>query len=200
MKTVPLESSKYYHFFNKGNNKENIFVEDENYYYFLRLIDKYLIPIIDLYSYCLLPNHFHLVFRIKDEKDLPVDYQMNNKELYRAFSNLFNAYTKAFNKRYNRTGNLLKKHPVKNLIDSERYLRNTILYVNTNPDHHNIGNSLDYDFSSYKQLILGNSSILKQDIIIYLFDDIENFKFAIRSKRMNIEILKDILEKDEKTC
>ena len=197
MKTIPLESSKYYHYFNRGNNKENIFVEEENYHYFLKLIDKYLSPIIDLYSYCLLPNHFHLVFRIKEKELLPVEYQTNRKELYRAFSNLFNAYTKAFNKRYKRTGNLLSKHSVKNLINSERYLRNVILYVNTNPDHHNIGNSLNYPFSSYQQLISGNSIFVKQDIITYLFDDIENFKFAVNSKRMNIEILKDILEIDE---
>ena len=197
MKTIPFEPSKYYHFFNRGNNKENIFIEDENYYYFLRLVSKYLLPIIDLYSYCLLPNHFHLVFRIKEIQDLPIDYQINKKELYRAFSNLFNAYTKAFNKRYQRSGNLFKKHPVKNLIDTEQYLRNVILYVNTNPDHHNIENSLDYKFSSYNKLISSDSLLLNQEIITYLFDDIENFKFAIHSKKMNIEILKDISEIDE---
>ncbi len=197
MKIVPIESSKYYHFFNRGNNKENIFVEKENYFYFLKLINKYLIPIVDLYSYCLLPNHFHLVFKVKDENELPIDFQNNNKKLHQSFSNLFNAYTKAFNKRYNRTGSLFKKHPVKHLIDSERYLRNVILYVNTNPDHHSIGNSLDYNFSSYKQLVSSEPTFLKQDIINYLFDDVENFKFIVGSKRMNIEILKDILNVDE---
>jgi len=46
-------------------------------------------------------------------------------------------------------------------------------------------------------LVSSEPTFLKQDIINYLFDDVENFKFIVGSKRMNIEVLKDILDVDE---
>ena len=46
MKQEVFEPGNYYHVFNRGNNKENIFKEEENYFYFLKLIEKYLTPAI----------------------------------------------------------------------------------------------------------------------------------------------------------
>jgi len=153
MKLEPLESSYYYHLYNRGNNKENIFIEDANYLYFLKLVKKYILPIADIYSYCLLPNHFHFILRIKENSDLPLDFVNGKKKLHQPFSNLFNAYTKAINKKYNRTGSLFQKHPKRILIKDEVYLRNLIIYVNTNPSHHAIADSSIYKFSSYQALI-----------------------------------------------
>ena len=48
MKYEPLTASGYYHIFNKGNNGENIFIEEKNYFYFLNLIKKYLIPVAEI--------------------------------------------------------------------------------------------------------------------------------------------------------
>jgi putative transposase len=53
-----FEPGVIYHVFNRGNNKENIFFEEENYRYFLELLKKHLLPIADIYAYCLLKNHF----------------------------------------------------------------------------------------------------------------------------------------------
>ena len=60
----------YYHIFNRGINRENIFVEEDNYRYFRELFTNHILPIANLYAYCLLPNHFHLLLQIKAEKDL----------------------------------------------------------------------------------------------------------------------------------
>ncbi len=57
---IPLEPGKYYHIYNRGNNRENIFKEDRNYAYFLKLYVFHVGPIADTYAYCLLRNHFHL--------------------------------------------------------------------------------------------------------------------------------------------
>lgn len=68
IKTItPLLGGSYYHLFNRGINKQNIFFQEKNYLFFLQLLDKYLIKYIDVLAFCLLPNHFHLVIRIKDE-------------------------------------------------------------------------------------------------------------------------------------
>jgi REP element-mobilizing transposase RayT len=62
---VALQHGQYYHVYNRGNNRENVFVEERNYRYFLKLYANYIEPIADTYAYCLLRNHFHLLVRIK---------------------------------------------------------------------------------------------------------------------------------------
>lgn len=194
---IIFQEGQYYHFFNRGNNKEKLFREEENYIYFLDLIKKYLTPVVDIYAYCLLSNHFHFVFRIKDKCDLPIDIQSGHKKLHQPFSNLFNAYTKAFNKKYGRSGSLFQKHPVKHHIDTEEYLKNVIIYVNLNPDHHNLGNSFQYKYSSYKALISESHTLIKRGIVIDLFEDIPNFKYVHNYKKLKMDILNDIILEDD---
>ena len=192
MKLEPLETSQYYHFFNRGNNTEIIFTEAENYVYFLKLIEKYLIPIADIYSYCLLPNHFHLILRIKDNENLPYKYKDGKTKIYQAFSNLFNAYVKAYNKKYNRKGSLFQKSPKRILIQDETYLKNLIVYVNINPTHHNYSDYKNYKFSSYSALISKKPTLLKRLEVIELFEDIDNLKFNLEYKKLTIELTKDV--------
>ncbi len=196
MKHVPFEIEKYYHVFNRGNNKENIFIEADNYYYFLKLIKKYLLPIADLYGYCLLPNHFHLVLRIKDAEFLPEKIKNGKAKIHQPFSNLFNAYSKAINKKYNRLGSLFQEHLKRIEITDEDYLRNLIIYINTNPDHHNIADFLTYTFSSYQALISSKPTLLKRDEVIEMFDDAKNFSYMHRAKKVNLELIKELIADD----
>ncbi len=191
-----LEPTYYYHFFNRGNNKENIFFSEDNYIYFLKLMEKYLVPIADIYCYCLLPNHFHFLLRIKDKKDLPEKIISGKTSIHQPFSNLFNAYTKAINKRYGRVGSLFQKHPKKIKIENEIYFKNLIIYVNTNPSHHTIDNFLNYKFSSYNTLITNTPTFLRRKEVIELFDDKENFKNVHQQKRINLEMIKEIIRED----
>ena len=66
----PLLCDTYYHIYNRGMNGENIFVEERNYDLFLRLYEKHLSMVTDLFSYCLLKNHFHVLVRIKSEEEI----------------------------------------------------------------------------------------------------------------------------------
>ncbi len=196
MKLQPLESSFYYHFYNRGNNKENIFIEEDNYFYFLSLIKKYVLPIANIFSYCLLPNHFHLLLKIKDNKLLPEPIRNGKTSIHQPFSNLFNAYTKAFNKKYNRTGSLFQKHPKRIQIKNEEYLRNLIIYINTNPSHHNIADFSEYKFSSYQALTSNQPTLLERDNVIELFDTVENFEYVHQIKKINLDIIQELIKDD----
>ena len=65
---VPLAYGTFYHIYNRGNNHENIFVQERNYAYFLNLWWKHISPIAETWAYCLLRNHFHAAVYIKKER------------------------------------------------------------------------------------------------------------------------------------
>lgn len=66
----PLLFDAYYHIYNRGNNRENIFIQERNYEHFLKLYFKYIDPIAETFAYCLLRNHFHVSVRIKSEEEI----------------------------------------------------------------------------------------------------------------------------------
>ena len=60
-----LDFGKYYHIYNRGNNRENLFREEQNYRLFLALWAKYIVPVAVSYAYVLLKNHFHFLVRTR---------------------------------------------------------------------------------------------------------------------------------------
>lgn len=166
-----LVKGNYYHIYNRGINSETIFQDEENMSYFLKLAEKHLTPNINILAYCLLNNHFHFA----------VEVVSDTKEVNQVLSNLFNAYTKAYNKQNSRTGSLLERPFKRKLINDEDYLKKLILYIHKNPENHKIVDNFEmYNFSSFKSYI-SNSGIISNDgrkYIIDLFDDLENFKIS----------------------
>ena len=67
---LPLEEKRYYHIYNRANGNEKIFVEKDNYRYFMDKYKQHINPIADTYCYCLMPNHFHFLIRIKTENEV----------------------------------------------------------------------------------------------------------------------------------
>lgn len=181
-----LEKGYFYHIFNRGNNSEPIFFEEDNYLYFLKLIKKYLVPTVDFYAFCLLKNHFHFIIRIKEDSEinaLELKYSTIEKpkkiEASLQFSHFFNAYTQAVNKRYKRTGSIFEKSFERIRITNEKYLKQSILYVHHNPIHHHIAKNIDdYKWSSYKIILSDSTTVLKRKEVLELFGDKENFKFT----------------------
>lgn len=131
-----LEPDHFYHIYNRGNNKENLFFEHSNYLHFLNLTKKHIVPIADVYAYCLLKNHFHFLIKMKSIEELKLMNKVNLDKLSQPFSNLFNGYTKAINKKYNREGSLFKVRFKRNRITDLDYLRNVISYIHLNPKKH----------------------------------------------------------------
>jgi putative transposase len=188
-----LESGQYYHIYNRGNNKENIFIEDKNYLYFLKKMKKYLLPIADVYGYCLLKNHFHIVLKIKDKEELP---EKLKEKIHLPFSNLFNSYAKSINTAYNRTGSLFQEHLQRNRIENEEYLKQLIVYVHLNPVKHKFTKSFEtYLHSSYRSLISDKETSLDRNFVLLLFGGLENFKFYHDERRLVYDGIIDIVAK-----
>lgn len=164
-----LEKGKYYHIYNRGINSETIFQDENNMSYFLKLVKKYLEPKANILAYCLLKNHFHFSIEVLSE----------TIEINQAFSNLFNAYTKAYNKQNSRTGALLERPFKRKVVKDEYYLKQLTIYIHRNPENHKIVDDFKaYKFSSYEDYFI-ESDIIPIDgkkYIINLFDDLENFR------------------------
>ncbi len=71
---TPLESNNFYHVFNHAVGSEKLFCSARNYQFFLEKFKMYLSDYIDLFTYCLLPNHFHLLFQVKPENNILTAY------------------------------------------------------------------------------------------------------------------------------
>ncbi|MFD2286422.1 transposase [Pedobacter petrophilus] len=156
-----LEEGCFYHIYNRGNNSEILFKEDGNYFYFLKLMRKYILPVADVYTYCLLNNHFHILIRIK-ENVLHAN-EINQKTAEQMFSNLFNSYAKAFNKKYGRTGKLFEERFKKKKVKDEFYLTELIYYIHANPQNHGfLADFRTYRYSSYLSLISDKATDLKR--------------------------------------
>lgn len=154
-----------YHVYNRTNNRELLFLSSENYFFFLRKYDDYLHSILDTFCWCLLPNHFHLLVRIKTEIDIckyiqakEYKLQTTSEKLFldkkllltelveRTFKRFFQSYSQSFNKMYNRQGNLFYK-PFKRIeVDRDSHFKQAVVYIHANPQKH----QLVKDFSSWK--------------------------------------------------
>ncbi len=180
MKYEPLISDTYFHIYNRGNNREDIFKEDRNYHYFLMLMTKYILPVCEIYAYCLLKNHFHLVVKTKEE--------ITSKLISQSFSNMFNTYSKAINKAYGRSGSLFQDRFSRKKIESEDYLKQLIIYTHLNPQYHGlVPDFRNYQYSSYQSYFSENPSNLKREFILSLFDGKSNFEYVHLNRKLEVE-------------
>jgi putative transposase len=159
-----FEAATTYHIFNRGNNRETIFKEVRNYYYFLGLIKKHLFPITHIICYCLVRDRFHLVVRIRNVDDIPEKFISN---LHLPFSNLFNSYAKSINNAYGRTGSLFQEHFYKSSIREEEEVRQIVACIHNSPGK---------VYSSYNSFFSESTSILDVRQANSLFENFEDFK------------------------
>lgn len=194
-----LVFEKYYHIYNHANGDENLFREQKNYAYFLEKYEQHINPIAETIAWCLMPNHFHLLIKIKSEDEIASTFsssstfpkfrtleklktlEAKSNFLSKQFANFFSSYTQSFNKIYERRGSLFLKNFKRKEIVDENYLRNLILYIHLNPIKHGFTNTVsDWKWSSYASF-----PIIQQEIFSMLFDDEDNYGSIHQIKKNN---------------
>ncbi len=179
-----LLTDTYYQILNRGNNRENIFIEDRNYEYFLRLYAKYISPVAETFAYCLLRNHFHLLVRTKSQDEIdklskipsPGSKKRNDTPSMR-FSYFFNAYAKAMNKAYDRTGSLFQNPFKRVMITSDRQFWNVIAYIHQNSQkHHFVSDFREWRWSSYGDVFTHSPTIIDRELVLEWFGGLENYR------------------------
>ena len=188
MEIEPLEPDCFYHVYNRGINRQPFLTEESHFIKFMSLCKKYLPRIADVYAYCLLPNHFHFLLYIRvypDRVSLPP---------CQGISHLCNSYAQWFNRRSDRVGGLFQRPFRRKKITDQDYLKQVIYYIHRNPLHHNLtGNPVNYRFSSYREFISDQPTILQREQVLEWFDGRENF-IHFHSSQFNhftISVLED---------
>ncbi len=184
-----------YHVYNRTNNREKLFLSDENRYFFLKRYDELLTPFIDTFCWSLLPNHFHLLVSIKssveivknlgmkDLKDLTgTERKFMNGEISagvlieQSFKRFFQSYSLAFNKMYDRKGNLFYKPFKRMLVEKEKHFTQAIIYIHANAMKHQlVPDFTKYQWSSWKSLLSESPTRLLRNEVIKWFGNIELF-------------------------
>jgi len=166
----PLEYGETYHIYNRGIDRGTLFFEDRNYRHFLRLYAQHVTPIADTFAYCLLPNHFHFLVRIKEQGDLSGLPNLTGLVPSKRFSNLFNAYTKAVNKAYGRSGSLFQRPFGRSRVADDAYFARLVVYIHHNPQKHGlIDDYRHWVYSSYGALAGSRATQLQRDEVLGWF-------------------------------
>jgi len=146
---------EFYHVYNRGNHKQDIFLDDGDYAFFvLRLkqnlysdkFDELKIQALppnsfSLVSYCLMPNHFHLL--IRQNSEIPVSKFMLK---------LCSSYAKVFNKKHEFVGHLFQDQFKQVAVSEDEYLKWLVAYICQNPTVAGLVKTpSEYKWSSYNE-------------------------------------------------
>ena len=166
---ILFSPADFYQIYNRGNNREKIFYEAENYRFFLRRLHFYYNPRnIHFIAFCLMPNHYHLVARLGKDIDF--------SNVMRSFSV---SYIKSFNKVYRQVGHLFQGNFEARLVESDEYLAHLIRYIHFNPVSANlVSRAEDWKHSDYAEW-LSDSDVMdeaRKRVRSRLFGDAEGYK------------------------
>ncbi len=192
IRKVPFINNKYYHIFNRGVDKREIFSEYEDVERFFQSMEQFNTTesigsifensfrkkallgsstpkLVNFACYCINPNHYHFILE-----------QVNDKGIEKFMQRLGTGYTNYFNNKYYRNGALFQGRFKSVHIDSNEYLLHLSAYVNLNNKVHSLGSSTPKwrMKSSWDEYVSANNghNFCKKDIILEQFDNIAEYK------------------------
>ncbi len=142
IRKVNFVEEEYYHIYNRGNSKQKIFNDNEDYFHFVKLlyisnrIENFVIRdlsknvfnvqrtkiLVGIGAYCLMPNHFHLILT-----------QTEDGGISKFMQKLSTAYSMYYNKKYKRTGSLFEGKFKSIHVSDDIYMKYLFSYIHLNP-------------------------------------------------------------------
>lgn len=187
-RTVPFVNNHFYHVFNRGVAHMPIFNDKWDYKRFVKTFLYYQLQgpkpkfsqfspenirldtnqkIVEIISYCLMPNHFHFLLQQKSDGGIT-----------EFLSKISNSYTKYFNTKNERVGPILQGEFKSVLVETNEQLLHLSRYIHLNPLVSYLTNNLEsYTWSSYLEYIGQNkTSICAKEIILDQFKSAQDHK------------------------
>ena len=120
---MKFESNHIYHVFNQGNNKQDIFLCENDYQTFLNYTVKLILPYPDIISYTLMPNHFHFQLFTKESCDSLIKQGgLIIDPLTNGIRKLLSGYARIYNTQYNKSGSLFRQKTKVKCLSEENIL------------------------------------------------------------------------------
>lgn len=205
-RTTPFINGEFYHLYNRGLEKQDIFTNQSDYSRFIESLFYYQIEnpkpkfstykliktfpintnkkIVEIVCFCLMPNHFHLL--VKQSKDGGIS------EFMRRF---IHSYTKYRNVKYKRQGPIFPAMFKTVRIESDEQLTHISRYIHLNPLVAYLVKNLNYyPWSSYSNFIgLSENQFIAKDKILKFFSSPQAYeKFVLDQEDYgkSLELLK----------
>ncbi|MBI5358280.1 transposase [Candidatus Amesbacteria bacterium] len=197
-RTTPFSNGSYYHVFNRGVNKLEIYSSNRDYRQALLSMDYYRFvkpvmklskfkeliatsqstiitsqlnantTLVDILCFVLMPNHFHFLLK-----------QNTDNGISRFISQFSNSYTRYYNTAHNRSGHLFQGQFKAVEIESEEQLVHVSRYIHLNPLVSGLStkNTLsDFQWSSYKDYLIHKSYYVQSTDILAIFKSSKNYE------------------------
>ena len=149
-------STDIYHVILRGINKQQIFYDTEDYDYFIGLLERFkAVSQYEVYAYCLMGNHVHLLIKTSVE---PLD---------RVFRRIGSAFVYWYNLKYQRVGHLFQDRFKSEAVEDDQYFLTVLRYILRNPVKAGICTSpADYPYCNIDDLLSGKVLSLPCDLSI----------------------------------
>lgn len=191
---TPLVNNEYYHVFNRGSDKRNIYFQQRDYSRFLKTFYYYKFcgpktkfsqftksnlfkpvlneKLVEILCFCLMPNHFHFLIK-----------QLKDKGISIFLSQLTNSYTKYFNIKYGRVGALLQGTFKSVRIESDEQLIHLSRYIHLNPVVSGLVKLPEqYIWSSYPEYAFQDPVLCSSDEIMSFFKSPQEYQEFVENQ------------------
>jgi len=151
----------FYHIIVRGNQRQDIFVEDQDRVEYLRRLKHYKKECgFILYAFVLMTNHFHLLI---ETRNYPISKIMQLINL---------TYTQYFNKKYGKVGHLFQGRYKSFLCDRDEYLLSLVRYIHLNPVRAKlVKEPQEYRWSSYNSYLTEAKDLIDTDRVLRVFSE-----------------------------
>ena len=185
MRKTPFTQDNFYHIYNRGVDKRNVFTDHRDLNRFFQCMSEFncvepigsiyensfkkdffghrMSKLVNFIAYCLNPNHYHFILE-----------PLVDNGVEKFMQRIGNGYTKYFNNKNNRSGVLFQGKFKSIHISSDEYLLRISAYVNLNYKVHSLGHPMSK--SSWDEYISGLGSFCKKDVVIEQFNNIGEYK------------------------
>ena len=217
MRKIPLKTGEYYHIYNRGVDKRNIFSDQNDFFRFFQSLEEFNTPepigsifensfrkkpeslghpmskskLVEFVCYCVNPNHYHFILK-----------QVRDGGIEKFMQKFGNGYTKYFNNKHERSGVLFQGKFKSKHIGSNEYLLHLSSYVNLNNKVHKIALGHPMSKSSWKEYLgtKGGDFCSAKEIVLGQFksskeysDFAENSLTGILERRKNSKETEELL-------
>lgn len=212
---TPFIDDSFYHIYNRGVEKRQIFTTEKDYHRFLQTIYFYQFnnprfpfsrkqallyqgrdfssspKFVEIICYCLMPNHFHLLIK-----------QTPDGNIQKFMQKVLNSYTKYFNTKHSRVGPLLQGTFKAVPIETDFQLIHISRYIHLNPYVSDLSKDLDtYPYSSYPDYLgLSNDPFCNKELVLNLFKDVKDYQEFMKGHAdyaKELETMKHLLMEED---